>query len=259
MTVSHKDINVILTHISQGNPELALCVYYQPIIRLSDGHCTGAEALVRGQAQGRFVSPENFIGLLEENNDIGKVGIFVLRSAINFARKHRLHQQSDFVLSSNFSPVEINDCAVVEKIKTITDAAGYPSHRVMIEITETEIQLSTQGRKNAKGLQQHGFIVAWDDIRSHQDLNKNSPEFSSNVIKLDRSLLKEPHLPLTKDIISRCLADKFQLVAEGVEYAWQRDWLLQQNVKVCQGYYYSAPLEPHIFAQRYLFSCVDLT
>lgn len=252
MTVDNDDIRKILTNISEGNPEQSLTVYLQPIINMVDGRCLGAEALVRGRVDSKLVFPDRFISLLEKNKDIRKLGVFVLQRAIEFSKEHGLHRQNDFNLSSNFSPIEINDRSVVEKIKRITDAADFPTHKVTIEITETNISLSPQGRQNAKWLQQQGFVIAWDDISHLDDLSKNSREFCSNVIKLDRSLLNEECLPLAREIILLCKMKKLQLVAEGVEYAWQRDWLLEQGVTACQGYYYSPPVNTQVFAQKYI-------
>lgn len=254
MTVDNEDVRKILANISQGNPEQSLVIYLQPIINMVDGQCVGAEALVRGRVESKLVFPDRFIGLLEQNKDIRKVGVYVLQRAVQFSKEHDLHQQDNFSISSNFSPIEINDRSVVEKIKSITDATGYPRHKVTIEITETDISLSSQGRQNASWLQQQGFVIAWDDISHLDDLSKNSREFCSNVIKLDRSLLNEECLPQAREIILLCKIRKLQLVAEGVEYAWQRDWLLEQGVTACQGYYYSPPVNKQVFAQKYIYA-----
>lgn len=252
MTVENEDIRTLLANIAEGKPAQALTVYLQPIINMVDGRCQGAEALVRGMVENKLIFPDRFIGLLEQNSDIRKVGVFVLQMAIHFAIENQLHQQPDFTLSSNFSPIEINDRAVVEKIKAITERACYPRHKITIEITETEVALSEQGQENARWLQQQGFVIAWDDIRNLDDLKKNSQQFCSDVIKLDRSLLNQECLSVTQEIIARCQRKKLQLVAEGVEYPWQREWLLEQGVTTCQGYYYSPPVALQTFAQRYI-------
>lgn len=259
MMMDNKDITVLLNNISQGNLARSLIVYLQPTINMANGHCVGGEALVRGLVNGKLIFPDSFIGILEKNNDILKIGVFVLQTAIQFAKKYELQHQSNFSLSSNFSPIEINDRGVVEKIKNITDATGYPSHKVTIEITETAISLSPQGRENAQWLQKQGFVIAWDDISSLDGLNKNSHEFSSDVIKLDRGLMNKECLQLTQEIILQCKLKKLQIVAEGVESRWQRDWLLEQGVTVCQGYYYSAPVSTHDFASQYFPSHASLT
>ncbi|MEW7311567.1 EAL domain-containing protein [Buttiauxella gaviniae] len=254
MTTKHEDARKIVEHISAGYPERVLTVYLQPIMDMTNGRCLGAEALVRGLVEGKVIPPDRFIAELEQNSDICKVGVYVLQSALLFAKEHGLHQERHFMLSSNFSPVEINDRTTVEKIKKVAEACGYPVNKITIEITETKIPLSAQGRENARWLQQNGFVLAWDDISHPDDLNKNGHEFCSNVIKLDRSLLNKESLPLAKEIIQACKRNKLQLVAEGVEYLWQREWLLEQDVTTCQGYFYSPPVESRTFAQRYRYS-----
>ena len=57
----------------------ALEVHYQPIVRLASGRCAGVEALARwtDSSLGR-VSPDVFIGALEESGDIELLTRFVL-------------------------------------------------------------------------------------------------------------------------------------------------------------------------------------
>lgn len=249
---NHEKISTLLKNISDGDLEHSLSFYLQPIINLESGVCCGAEALVRGMVNGELLSPALFINTLEKNGDIRKIGIFVLRQALKFAKKNQLHLRENFSLSSNFSPVEINDRAVVSQIISMVDEENYPQESIMIEITETDIPLSIQGQKNAQWLQDWGFSVAWDDITQSGDLYKNNDFFCSDVMKLDRSLLNGECLSLTQHIISSCQNMKLDIIAEGVEYAWQRDWLIEHGVVICQGYYYSPPVATDVFVEQFI-------
>ncbi|MCW5004221.1 EAL domain-containing protein [Enterobacter roggenkampii] len=115
----------------------------QPIINTHSEHCVGAEALVRGRVDGTTLFPERFIPQLEENGDIRKVGLYVLQSALHFACEHRWYQNAEFKLSINFSPLEINDREAVEGIATIGGATAFRKKNIVIEITETDILLTT--------------------------------------------------------------------------------------------------------------------
>lgn len=259
MQANSKAASTLLAKIADGGADPFFTFHLQPIIDLESERCRGAEVLVRGMVEGNLISPDDFIGALEENGDIRKVGIAILARVLAFAKKCQLHQRADFTLSCNFSPIEINDPVVVAAIKRITDAFGYSPGNIIIEITETAIPLSKEGEEHARWLQQCGFILAWDDITQMDDLAKNSPAFCSTMIKLDRSLLAHPWRYKTDDIIRACQTQGLLIVAEGVEYAWQRTWLREHGVKICQGYYYSQPMTAEHFAARYIFDNAPAT
>jgi sensor c-di-GMP phosphodiesterase-like protein len=59
-----------------------LGVFYQPIVRLDDSTCVGVEALVRWQLNGRYVSPEIFVAVAEQNHLIQALTDFVLEKVV---------------------------------------------------------------------------------------------------------------------------------------------------------------------------------
>ena len=74
-----------------------------------------------------------------------------------------------------------------------------------------------------------------------------------DVIKIDRSFVGVlPQDDVMVNIVaSIARAMNIQLVAEGVENEAQRQWLLEQNILLGQGYLFSAPLSKDLFEQKF--------
>ncbi|HTH40725.1 MAG TPA: EAL domain-containing protein, partial [Rhodocyclaceae bacterium] len=79
-------------------------------------------------------------------------------------------------------------------------------------------------------------------------------QFAIDYLKIDRSFVKD----LGENPSDGALADAIvvmahklgiRVIAEGVETALQRDWLINANCDYVQGYLYAKPLPPEEFEQ----------
>src|SRR5437763_6181452 len=87
-----------------------LWVAYQPIVRTAGEEISGFEALVRWTHSTRGpISPEKFIPLAEEAGLIGKIGEWVLKTALEEAATWPDHVR----VAVNLSPLQFNDPGVV--------------------------------------------------------------------------------------------------------------------------------------------------
>ena len=252
MAVKQSNKDILLTRIAEKRLDQALLFWLQPIIDVPSQRCCGAEVLVRGCIDGELIFPDAFIPELEANGDICHIGVYMLEQGLRYAKSQRLDQHPWFTMSFNFSPIEMNTVDISEKIKMITDMVQYPCSSIIIEITETETLLTPLGRTNADKLKQMNFCLAWDDIKSVSDLNKNDDCFTAHVVKIDRSLFLDNQLVMLRDIITLCRKHGWPIIAEGIEEAWQHAWLVEELVQYCQGYYFSRPIPPERFTQQYL-------
>ena len=83
-----------------------LSVHYQPIVRAAGEEISGFEALVRWHHPTRGpISPAKFIPLAEEAGLIGKIGEWVLRTALEEAA----HWPDHVRVAVNLSPLQFND------------------------------------------------------------------------------------------------------------------------------------------------------
>ncbi len=88
-----------------------LAVHYQPIVRAAGEEISGFEALVRWQHPTRgAVPPSKFIPLAEEAGLIGRIGEWVLQTALEEAA----HWPDTVRVAVNLSPLQFNDPDVVQ-------------------------------------------------------------------------------------------------------------------------------------------------
>lgn len=246
------DVKTLLKKVSENAAEEVLYILLQPFMDVHHTHCVGAEALVRGRVSGKTLFPSQFIDLMEQNGDISKVGVFVLERGLQYALDNNLHQRPTFYMSFNFSPVELNNAAIVTEISAIISRLNYPVGKIIIEVTETTIDLTDQGLANVNRLQCLGVVVARDDIKSLQDFFAREAEFCADVIKLDYSLMNDSNFPEAEAIITECHKTSRPIIAEGIENEAHKKWLQDHDVTVCQGYFYSPPIELDAFSRRYV-------
>ena len=107
--------------------------HYQPIVHAAGEEISGFEALVRWQHPTRGpISPAMFVPLAEEAGLIGKIGEWVLRTALEEAAKWPDHVR----IAVNLSPLQFNDPGVVAMVaehlkanRRPRRAAGARDHR----------------------------------------------------------------------------------------------------------------------------------
>ena len=119
----------------------------------------------------------------------------------------------------------------------------------MIEITETAAMESPEsGEAMIDELRRRGVRVAIDDFGTgHSSLARPGAARRSTTLKIDRSFVCD--VPgdanaalLVGGIIELARSLGLQPLAEGVETAEQRDFLLARGCKLGQGYFFSRPV-----------------
>ena len=110
-----------------------LAVHYQPIVHAAGEEISGFEALVRWQHPVRgLISPSKFIPLAEEAGLIGKIGEWVLKTALEEARQWPDHVR----IAVNLSPLQFNDPGIITTVSNHLRDSGVRAERLELEITE---------------------------------------------------------------------------------------------------------------------------
>jgi EAL domain-containing protein (putative c-di-GMP-specific phosphodiesterase class I) len=232
--------------------ERGLTVKYQPLVRLTDGHMLGAEALVRWphETLGE-IQPDDFIGLAEETGLIVPIGRFVLEEAcrqlavwLRVAPDRRPDYVSVNLSARQFQP----EGQIVEDVRNATRAAGVDPAHLMLEITESVLMNDpTATAVRLHQLKRLGVQVAIDDFGTGYSSLSYLRQFPVDSIKIDRSFLADlGHSPdavaLLHSLIQ--LGKNLGLVtfAEGIELESQMDLLREEQCDAGQGYLFAHPL-----------------
>lgn len=214
---------------------------FQPLTALRSGHLTGFELLSRWDhpTLGR-VLPENFISLAEENGLIWELTQQVMRKA--FAATPLI--PSPLLLAVNISPLQLRDPGLVNGVRDLAEAGGFPLDRLMIEITESAM-VTDLGRALivANELKAMGCKLALDDFGTGYSSLAHLQVLPFNELKIDRVFISammktRESRKIVASIIGLGHSLGLTTVAEGVETEAQADMLIWLGCEQAQGWLY---------------------
>ena len=232
-------------------------VFYQPKIAADSGRIFGAEALVRwNDEEFGFVSPELFIPIAEDIGLIHPLWEFVMKEACQQVSMWNRNRSTPLSISVNFSARQFQEpCSMVNMVKEILTESQLGPKNFEIEITESILlNNSSEIVESLKTLQNMGIAISIDDFGTgYSSLNylKNLP---INTLKIDKSFIQDIHedyanSEIPEAIINLARSLHLNVIAEGVEKEYQRDFLLSKNCIQMQGYLFSKPLNKAEFEQ----------
>ncbi|QKJ85129.1 Biofilm formation regulator HmsP [Paramixta manurensis] len=234
--------------ILQGLEEEQFALFLQPQIDMNSGALVGAEALLRmRQPDGRYCLPEDFIANAEEMGVIGSIGRWVFAESCRVLAGWQ-KRGITIPLSVNISAMQLRDPAAVTRLRDLLLHHRIAPGSLTLELTETaRVGDAEQTMAWLRELQQAGVSVALDDFgMGYSNLNylHTFKSLPINKLKMDRSFVAAlPHDDTMVKIIA-AIAEIIGLdvIAEGVENAEQRDWLLARGITIGQGYLFDEAL-----------------
>ena len=161
--------------------------YYQPLIDLDTSKTVGFEVLARWAHPKRGVLlPEIFIPIAEDTATIGQMTDHLLERAMRDAKSWPEH----LFISINFSPRQISDPALAQRILGLVAKVSFPPHRLMIEITESAVVRRLEDAKAVlQSLRNVGVRVALDDFGAGYSGLYHLRELELDTLKIDRSFV----------------------------------------------------------------------
>src|SRR4051794_27326166 len=222
-----------------------LSVHYQPIVRAAGEEISGFEALVRWQHPTRGpISPDKFIPLAEEAGLIGKIGEWVLQTALEEAS----HWPDHVRIAINLSPLQFNDPKVVAMVSEHLAATGVRAERVELEITEGVFlaEGDTTDDTFAK-LKALGVRLALDDFGTGYSSLGYLKKAPFDKIKIDQSFVRGAASATNRNaaiilaIVTLAETLGMDTCAEGVETHDDLQLIRELGVSMVQGYIFGRP------------------
>lgn len=229
-------------------------VYYQPIYCNKSGYYTCAEALVRIRDENnRFIPPEVFIPIAEQNGWILRLGSIVFEKVCRFIKEHRLQERGIHYIEVNLSVVQCMQDNLADKFLEIMRAYNIAPNFINLEITETAASNSeTILIHNMNQLMQQGTTFSLDDYGSGY-ANLNYITFLPfHLVKLDKEIVwayfRNPRAKVVlESAITMIKHLGMKIVAEGVESMEQYATMQRLGVDYTQGFYFSKPVDEKSF------------
>ena len=235
------------TDLRQAVERGELAVNYQPIVRAAGEEISGFEALVRWTHPSRGpISPAKFVPLAEEAGLIGKIGEWVLRTALEEAAQWPDHVR----VAVNLSPLQFNDPNIVATVGRHLTETGVRAGRLELEITEGVFLADgdTTDETFAR-LKSLGVRLALDDFGTGYSSLGYLKKAPFDKIKIDQSFVRgaasssttNRNAAIIRAIVTLAETLGMDTCAEGVETHDDLQLIRELGVSMVQGYIFGRP------------------
>ncbi|NIY95832.1 GGDEF domain-containing protein [Salipiger sp. HF18] len=217
---------------------------FQPIVSGGDHRIRAMESLLRWRHPVLGpVNPREVIELGTSEGLLGEIGEYVLHRSIELAADW----PAEIAVSVNICPWEFERPDFAERVLAELLGRSMPTARLFIEITDSEsLSQSRTVLDNIARLREAGVTVALDDFGSCYACIASLARSDCDIIKLDRSLIRdcESHATarsIIHSLVETAQADGRAVVAGGIETEGQLRVLERAGVDYLQGYFLHLP------------------
>ena len=230
-----------------------LTLHYQPKLRIADQQPVGAEALMRWHHRARgLVAPDLFVPVAEQTGQIRAMTMWALNTALRQAGEWRGGPLS---VAVNVPADLVARHDLPELVENALRLWGKEHIQLVLEITERSLVADPRHSFTILSqIRDLGVRISIDDFGTGYSCLAYFKDIPADELKIDKSfvagLLTDPaSADITALLID--LAHRFGLsvVAEGVEDEATLQVLRQCGCDVAQGFYFSKPLPPDVFAR----------
>jgi diguanylate cyclase (GGDEF)-like protein len=236
--------------LDEGDFEL----YFQPVVDLTSGTITGAEALLRWRDGAELVSAARMIPIAEETGLIVEIGRWVVWSAIAQLERWHAGGMSDLTVAINVSPAQFFRGDIVATFRNALETVNVPPDRVIVELTESAIAGDLEFVvETLRELKEMGLTVAIDDFGTGHSSLSHLVTLPVDMLKIDRSFVgqlptNEGSVAIVDAIVTLARRLRLRVVAEGIEDVEQMRFLHDIGCDAAQGYLFSPAISADEFA-----------
>jgi diguanylate cyclase (GGDEF)-like protein/PAS domain S-box-containing protein len=227
-----------------------LGVVLQPQFDLSTRTVTGFEALIRWHHPQRgLLSAAQFLEVAEKNGRMVDVDAIARKGALDALCTLRDAGFPHLRMSMNVSAQMLNRPEYVDELKWEVEQRGLNPKNLAIEVLETILIENNDNAttRSISALSDAGFAVELDDFGTGYSGLANLARLKIHGVKIDRALVQDSPEDRTaqvilKAVINLCKELDLNVIAEGVEYQEQAEFLRQISGSVIQGYGVARPM-----------------
>jgi EAL domain-containing protein (putative c-di-GMP-specific phosphodiesterase class I) len=256
MVSDRAETSALELELRQGIANGEFFLLYQPQVD-ARGQVQGAEVLLRWQQPRRgIVPPCEFIALAEQTGLILTLGLWALEAAcVQLVTWANDPTKSHWVLAVNVSAHQLQQADFVEQVQAVVARTGVLTQSLKLELTESVLlhDLDDIIRKMA-ALKAIGLRFSLDDFGTGYSSLSYLKHLPLDQLKIDRAFVRDvldnsQDAAIAKTIINLAQGLNFAVIAEGVETAAQRTFLLENGCHNFQGELFSQPVPVGVFEQ----------
>ncbi len=224
-------------------------LYYQPVVD-QESQLTGVEALLRWRHPVRgMVSPTEFIPVAEQAGLILPLGQWVLTAACQqLVLWNSSATTRNISIAVNVSARQFRHPDFTSQLLELLRVSGANPYRLKLELTESMLLSDIEDVIVKMGeLRSIGVNFALDDFGTGYSSLSYLKRLPLDQLKIDQSfvrdVLTDPNdAAIARTILSLARSLDLSAVAEGVETAGQRDFLLRCGCRAFQGFFFGRPV-----------------
>lgn len=235
--------------LAQALEKKEIFLKYQPLID-NKSEIYGFEALARWSSPVLgSISPEVFISNAEENYLIIPIGTWILKEACKMQVALRKIYDKEFVISVNVSLIQILQTNYVKVVKRIIKETDINPNYLTLELTESIFINSTVALDGKiEELHAIGVKFSLDDFGTGYASLSYLRNIAFDNLKIDKSFIDgildtKKENKIVGTIIQMVHNLDMKVIAEGVEYKNQYEYLKQISTDIFQGFLLSKPLD----------------
>ncbi len=224
-------------------------VYFQPQFNAVTDKITGMEALIRWKhPELGFIYPDQFIPIAEESGLIIDIDRVVMKVAMKQFKKWYDAGLNPGVLALNLAIRQLNEADFIPTLKETMKEIEFLPQWLELEVTEGQIMNNPdEAILKLNEIKDLGIGIAIDDFGTGYSSLSYLKKLPVDKLKIDKSFIQdipsdEDDVAITKAIIALGKSLNLNLIAEGVETKYQKEFLITNSCVNIQGYFYSKPI-----------------
>lgn len=237
--------NEVRDALERGEFSFAL----QPQVEIASGKLLGFEALIRWHHPDRgFIPPDEFIPLIENTENMLKIGFWGLKKAFEILQKLDELGYAGLKIAVNLSASQFLDPDLLPFLSEQIKVFNRNPSQIELELTErTVVADIEQTLDTMRQLKAMGFIFSIDDFGTGYSSLAYLKQMPVDIIKIDRSFVSgmsdnNADMQIVSSTIAMVQKLGMQVVAEGVETSAHMKLLNELHCEIGQGYFISRPI-----------------
>ena len=206
-------------------------IWLQPQYNHATGAVIGAEALVRWNKNGVYISPADFVPIFEQNGFIYEMDKYIWSEVCKLLRRWLDENKNPLPMSVNISRKDILHEDFVSVLEGMVKKYSLSADMLRLEITESAFSTSPQQIiSKVAQLNKLGFTVEIDDFGSGYSSLNTLKDVPSSVLKLDMRFFESTQNSqragnIIESVVRMAKRLGMAVIAEGVEEKSQADYL----------------------------------
>jgi diguanylate cyclase (GGDEF)-like protein/PAS domain S-box-containing protein len=224
-------------------------IHYQPQIDLKTNKIVGVEALIRWKDPDseELINARQFIPIAEETGLIISIGEWLLKTVCKQNMAWQEAGYSPMNMAINMSGRQFKQQKIVNMISDELEKTGLDSQYLELELTES-ILLQTEVTSGIlEKFADLGIKLSIDDFGTGYSSLSYLKKLPISKLKIDQSFIRgisknASDREIIKAIITMSHSLNIKVVAEGVEYENQLNFLRELGCDIAQGYLFCYPI-----------------